>query len=60
MIKKILFSIFCICLLSIVVFADEVNPIDKTEDVCISKTSSTADMLKCTATAYDFWDKEIN
>jgi len=60
MIKKILFSISCICLLSLVAFAEEVYPIDKAEDACISKTSSTADMLKCTAIAYDAWDKEMN
>lgn len=60
MVKKILFSICCICLLSIVVFADEINPIDKAEDACISKTSSTDAMLKCTAIAYDSWDKEMN
>lgn len=60
MIKKIIFSIICICLVSSAVFADEVNPIDKAEDACISKTSSTADMLKCTAIAYDAWDKEMN
>lgn len=60
MIKKILFSIICICLLSLVSFADEVNSIDKAEDACISKTSSTSEMLKCTAIAYDVWDKEMN
>lgn len=60
MIKKILFSVICICLLSIVVFADEVNSIDKAEEACISKTSSTDAMLKCTAIAYDAWDKEMN
>lgn len=60
MIKKILFSITCICLLSLVVFADEVSPIDKAEDACIRKTSSTDAMLKCTAIAYDAWDKEMN
>lgn len=60
MIKKILFSICCICLLSLVVFADEVFPIDKAEEACISKTSSTDAMLKCTAIAYDAWDKEMN
>ena len=60
MIKKILFSIICICLLSVVSFADEVNPIDKAEDACISKTSSTADMLRCTNIAEIAWDKEMN
>lgn len=60
MIKKILFSFCFICLLSVVVFADEVNSIDKAEDACISKTSSTDAMLKCTVIAYDAWDKEMN
>lgn len=60
MIKKILFSISCICLFSLVSLAEEVYSIDKAEEACISKTSSTADMLKCTATAYDAWDKEMN
>lgn len=60
MVKKILFSISCICLFSLVSFAEEAYPIDKAEDACISKTSSTADILKCTAIAYDAWDKEMN
>lgn len=60
MIKKILFSIGCIFFLSLVVFAEEINTIDKAEDACISKTSSTDAMLKCTAIAYDAWDKEMN
>lgn len=60
MVKKILFSVICICLISLATFAEEVYPIDKAEDACISKTSSTADILKCTAIAYDSWDKEMN
>lgn len=60
MIKKILFSVSCICLFSLVSLAEEVYSIDKAEDACISKTSSTAGMLKCTAIAYDAWDKEMN
>jgi len=60
MIKKILFSVICICLFSLGSLAEEIYPIDKAEDACISKTSSTDAMLKCTASAYDSWDKEMN
>lgn len=60
MVKKILFSVICICLISLATFAEEVYPIDKAENACISKTNSTADMLKCTAIAYESWDKEMN
>ena len=60
MVKKIFFSIICFFILSLISFAGEFNVIDKAEDACINKAVSTTDMLNCTATAYDAWDKEMN
>lgn len=60
MIKKTLLIFTFLITLALPLFAEQVELIDKTEDTCINKAVSTADMLKCTATANDAWDKEMN
>lgn len=36
------------------------NPIDKIEQDCISKTADTQEMNKCTQMAQQLWEKDIN
>ena len=55
---------YCIATLSIFLFLNQQNifahTIDEEEQKCIAKTSSTTEMNKCSQTAIDSWNKEIN
>lgn len=39
---------------------EPIDPIDKQENDCLDKASSTAEMIACADAAYRAWDKELN
>ena len=58
--KKIVLFSFAFFMLIPAAFSGGIHPIDKAEKKCIDETSSTSVMLKCTTTAQNAWQKEID
>lgn len=57
--KKILFIIAILTVFALPLFAKDID-IDKYEEACCAKNSTTAGMLQCTINANIMWNKELN
>jgi len=59
-IKQLVVVLMMVVIPVLPLFAQDKHPIDKAEDVCISKNSTTAGMVNCSNEARKKWDAEMN
>jgi len=58
--KQLIIALGMVFICALPLFAQEKHPIDKFEEECISKNSTTAGMANCTYEARKKWDAEMN